>query len=695
MSKVIKEERVSGGLGRCILPMLDALGWKGGQRTFLNALPYDYRNFSTDDMMNTMANLGYRVSSSGGTLDNLDERLLPCLFIDAEDNAHVLLNTEKEGYFSYKGDPGEFIIIEPGKREGKFYFFKNLAESSRNPEREQSNWFSTFIVRFRKPLLTALFISLLVTLSALAMPFVVMGIYSQINTADSLTGFWIIGAGILFLLLMDLAMRLFRDWILGFIGSRMGFLVSTQVFKRILSFSPSATENAPVGSQIVRMRDFNSVKSFIEGPAMTSVLELPFLEILFIGLIFMAGPLALVPVGAFIILFFFTMFILPFVRKINSETAESASKKQAYLIELFSEFKDIRMSGLSRRWIENFEKISAESAVDIHKTTNINSLINNVSQGIVTIAGALTISLGVYGVLNREYSGAVLIAAMMLVWKILSPISSGFTVMSQTIRIRKSLQQLNRLMGMKLEPSSDNSIPVKFNGKINFKGVSLRYKPDYYPALLGIDLSIKKGEFVIIKGHDGAGKSTLFKLILGMYKAQAGTITIDETNIQQLPPTVLRRSIAYLPQEDVLFNVGITKNMKYASPTSGAGDIERVLEKLDLIEDINGLPEQLETPVTQLNSIPGHLSVKKRLCIARTLLNDSNIILLDEPDRGLEKKDIERLVGILSELKSEKTILLNTNNPEFTKLADKIVTLNIGTLAKIEKAENRKEDGKN
>ena len=677
------EERVSGGLGRCMLPMLDALGWKGDRRAFLNALPYDYREFTVHDMMNTMANLGFSVHHASGSLNRLDTRLLPCLFINKSNKAFVLASLEEDGYFGFHGDSSRFERLSIQGESGDFFFFKTLFLSESNPEKEQKEWFSKFFTRFRGPILTAVFLSLILTLTALAAPFIVMGIYAQINASESMNGFWLIGTGIVGILLVELLFRFLRHRILTYLGARMSFLVANQVFKRILSFNPSATENAPVGAQIIRMKDFNSVKAFVEGPGITAVMELPFLVILFAGLVIMAGYLAIIPILAFLFMIAFSIAVMPFVRKNNGEAAVSGSKKQAYLIEFFSEFGNIRMSGLSGKWKQRFESVSADAAMDALRTANINAVINHVSQGTVSVAGALTISVGVYGVLKGHYSGAVLIAAMMLVWKILAPVSSGFSVFSQTIRIKKSLEQLDRFMAMRLEPSDDNIPPVRFRGHIRFKGISLRYKPDYYPALLGINLEIKSGESIVLGGHDGAGKSTLLKLIMGMYKAQTGTITLDKTNIQQLPPALLRRSIAYLPQEDILFNTTIMENMKYYSPTSGQHQIQAVLAHLNMASQIDALPDGLQTPISSLQTGQDMASFRKRLCLARTLLNDSRIILLDEPDRGLEPEHVQSLTTFLKGLKSKKTILVAGNHPAFKDMADKVVNLDIGTISGI------------
>ena len=247
MATVDMKKIASGGLARCMRPLLDTLGWKGGKRVFLNAMPYDCHNFDIHDMMNTMANLGFKVKSSLGDLHNLDVRMLPCLFVDQDSQAYVLGSREKKGFFCFQGESGRFVTLGLEKKSGRFYFFESMAASANNPEKEQKEWFSAFFTRFKKYFFIAFFLCLLLTFTALAAPFIVMGIYSQINTAESLDGFWIIGVGIFGILFVDLLFRLLRNRILGFLGARMGYLVSTQVFKRILSFSPSATENASVG----------------------------------------------------------------------------------------------------------------------------------------------------------------------------------------------------------------------------------------------------------------------------------------------------------------------------------------------------------------------------------------------------------------------------------------------------------------
>ncbi len=564
------------------------------------------------------------------------------------------------------------------------YFFEDINLALTHIETPQKGWFLAFITRFKKQLSYVVFLSFILTITALISPLIVMGIYSKINTADAVTNFEIIGLGIFIFLIIDLLFRFLRNRITSFIGARISYLLSTQVFKRVLSLSPSYTENASVGSQIVRLSDFNSIRSFIEGSGMISLIEIPFFLILFVGLMLMAGSLAFIPFVASLLLVIFALFMIPFIKTINMESAVSGSKKQAFLIEFFSEFRTIRMSGLSSKFIDKFEKISAASSIDVLRTANINSIINNVSQAMVSIAGLLTIGLGVVGVVNGELNGAILIAAMMLVWKILSPLTTGLSVFAQSARIIQSIKQLNALMAMPLETMNDDNKVLEYKGNVVFNEVSLRYRPDYIPAVMGISFGISEGEFVVVKGHEGSGKTTMLKLLMGMYRSQTGMITIDGTNIQQVAPSLLRRSIAYLPQEDILFNVSIEKNMKYYSPDSSYDEIRKSLDYVGLVEEIDALPDKTDTQISFLRTHGNYSSLRRRLCIARTFLNDSNLVLLDEPDLGLTKDDFKKLQNTLDKLKSTKTFIISTNNPSIIKKADKVITMNMGVIANIE-----------
>ncbi len=164
-------------------------------------------------------------------------------------------------------------------------------------------------------------------------------------------------------------------------------------------------------------------------------------------------------------------------------------------------------------------------------------------------------AMSVTNVLAQEMTMGALVACMILVWRVLAPLRSGFVVMLQVERINKSVLQVDRLMNLDIEQHTESLLTLnrELRGDVEFSQVSIRYMSDAHPALLGVSFSVSHGEVLAIAGHDGAGKSTILKLIMGLYRPQAGRIALDNTSLRQMDPLSLRRSIGYAPQTPQFF----------------------------------------------------------------------------------------------------------------------------------------------
>jgi ATP-binding cassette subfamily C protein/ATP-binding cassette subfamily C protein LapB len=327
-----------------------------------------------------------------------------------------------------------------------------------------------------------------------------------------------------------------------------------------------------------------------------------------------------------------------------------------------------------------------------YHTALINTIINNVGQGIVTIAGALTIGIGVIKVLNETMSAGALMASMMIVWRILAPIKTAFSIFTQSVRIKKSSEQLDRLMAIELDNTTFTNRGVKLNldGNIRFEGVSIRYSQDSTPALLGIDLFIKKGESIAVTGHDGAGKSTLLKLILQMYKPQSGKILLDRFNLQQLNPTQVRRAIGYCPTVDDLFFGTISQNLRLVDPTLTDEEMEVIAKKVGMLDSVNELPNRFNSRIGDQISKRVSGILARQISLARAMLNNPSIILLDEPEQGLREYEVKKLAKLIESIKREKTVVLVTKNSLLLSIVDRTVVLDAGKIIDIKVKDDKK-----
>jgi len=223
-------------------------------------------------------------------------------------------------------------------------------------------------------------------------------------------------------------------------------------------------------------------------------------------------------------------------------------------------------------------------------------------------------------------------------------------------------------------------------GRVTFRRVSLRYKADADPAVVGVDFDVRPGEVVAVIGGNGSGKSTLLKLILGIYAPQAGNIQIDGRDIRQIDPVELRHAIAYAPQECQFFYGTIAQNLRLAHPLATDSDLRQAAREAGVLDEILALEQgsglwrrtgfDARIGDSTSNQIP--TSLQQRLNLARAYLKRSAITLFDEPGSGLDFASDRRFVEAVEAMKGKSTVFIVTHRPSHVRLADRIVWLEGG-----------------
>jgi ATP-binding cassette subfamily C protein/ATP-binding cassette subfamily C protein LapB len=285
-------------------------------------------------------------------------------------------------------------------------------------------------------------------------------------------------------------------------------------------------------------------------------------------------------------------------------------------------------------------------------------------------------------VIADKLSVGALIATMALIWRILSPLQGAFQAGVRVHQIRGALRQINRLMRIAREREGAKSglMGSSLHGVIRLDRVSYRYGPDQDPALLGISMALAPGEILAVAGGTGAGKSTLLKLIAGMYRPQAGTLSMNGIDIRQLNAAQLRRSVSYVPQQISLFHGTIAQNLRLNNPLADDEDLRRAADEAGILEDILALPDGFETRVGDNRTqrfTPGFMT---GLALARALVRDAPLLLLDEPGASLDEPSDRLLMDRMQRLRGRRTIIMVTHRPSHIRLADKAVYLQGGSI---------------
>lgn len=664
-------------LSSCLTLLLKLMNSKGSARDVAEALPYFTDSLDLPGFHNAMAQLGYKVIHVRCTLGDLDSRSLPCLFLPDDGFGFIAMGRVGQKIRKSYSESGEVDLEGNLDMTGQAFFYE-LVDSKAV---DNQSWVFKVMLRFA-PLIGQATISALVTgLVIMAGPLFMMVVYSAIIPSGAKDTLLYLGIGSVLALSLAFFFMRQRARILSYIAGRIEYLFGATILQQVLKMSPAYTERASVGSQTSRLQSFEAIRDLFIGPLASTVLESPATLILLIALSII-NPVALlifaIMTGIYLLLYW--LFSVPTKERV-AEVSKEITKRNEFLVEMISKMRVVRECGAQTLWLERFRDISASATMASFKAEQMSSLLVGVSYFVMMLSALLIVTSTVPAVLMQTVSSGALIASLMLMWRVLTPIQTAFTNMTRIERVRSATRQIDGLMKIQGESQgSTGSLAARgVEGSVEFARVSFRYSLNVDPALIGVEFKVSPGEMVAISGSNGGGKSTLLKLILGMYQPQAGAILIDNVDLRQIDPTELRRLIGYAPQDVQLFRATIAQNLRLAKPDASDDEVYQALDMAGALEQVLALPKGLEYRVgDNTNELPS--SLKQQISLARAYLTRAPIMLFDEPGAGLDEVADRKLMETLKALKGKATVIFISHRPSHIRLADTLLVIDRGYL---------------
>jgi len=677
-------------LANCLLPLLDVLHWRGAQRHIAEAIPHFVNSIDLTSFRNIMATLHFESRPLKLRLDKVDPRLFPCMFMPKDGDAMILINLQQGKLNVYDGGKEEYLEIPRAKIEGEALFFTSVDAEEILPQQQKLGWFRAVNERFRSLFYQTLGLTFFLNILALATPLFVMGVYDKVVATGSMPTLVFFAIGVSIAILCDLFLRYIRTRILAFIGARLDNIVGIAIFHKILFLPPTFTERSTIGSQVARIKDFETIRDFFTGAMALTLLELPFVVIFIVVIAYLGGAVAFVPLIMVALYGILTLIFTPIIRASVSRAARASGKKQELVVETLGGMRAIKYCGAEATWLDRYRKLSAKAALNGFYASQYSGLIQTLSHVLMISAGVGTIVFGVFRILDGDMTIGGLVASMMLVWRVLGPLQTGFVSMARITQVKGSIGQINSLMNIRAEREQHSLVnPIKrMDGFVSFSRVSIRYSADADPALVGVTFEIVPGEVVAVVGGNGSGKSTVLKLMVGMYNAQAGSIRIDNQDLRQMDPVELRHAVAYVPQSIQFFYGTIAQNLRLAYPTASDEDLRWACYKAGVLDEIEGFVQGsgkwkrsgFEVRIGDSGSGQMPTSVLQRLNLARGYLKRSPIMLFDEPGNGLDFEGDQTFMRMVDELRYNTSCMIVTHRPSHLKICDKIVWLDYGAV---------------
>lgn len=549
------------------------------------------------------------------------------------------------------------------------------------PETTQPRWTAQLRQLASRDFSLVIGLALLINLLGLALPLFTLAVYDQALAADDLQLLLILGMGIGIAMLGDMGLRVLRAVLLGHLAGRIDLAAVNDVFGKLMRLPPDMVDRMAPMVAYGRLREWDAVRNFFFGPLSLACIEMPFALGYLLVLTFLAGSLSLAPLCVLVLGTLLALYLLRRARRGAAEAMAAALRFQTLQGEMVEMLRPIKEKGTEPLWLERYRQASAQFARAGLVEARVAATAQVAAQSITTVCAVTTLGTGTAMALSGGLSVGGLIAAMALVWRMLNPLGLVLAALARIHTVRAATTSLDRLMAGQEEASAQTrgaaaNIRKSLGGRAQLSQVIFSYAGATGPVLSQISLELRPGELIALTGPNGAGKSTLLKLLLGLYRPQYGAVLLDQTDLRQIAPRALRRSLGYVPQDLPELPISIAEFLRLGSPAASHTALREACERAGIRAMIEALPESYATPLARLH---GQEHLRGGLCLARAWLLDARLVLLDEPDVSHPALRAA-LVAELARMRGKQTVLLVTHDSSLVAACDRVIALRQGSV---------------
>ncbi|MCE8053717.1 type I secretion system permease/ATPase [Halomonas daqingensis] len=569
---------------------------------------------------------------------------------------------------------GQTIYVRP-----RFRF------DARGPEVDKQrsrHWFWGVIRENRRLYRDVIAGSVIINLFAVAMPLFVLNVYDRVVPNHATETLWVLAAGIFVVLCFDLALRLMRSAFVDLAASRADVKLSSRIMSQVLGLRMEA-KPASTGSFASTLQSFESVRSFIGSATVVALVDLPFV-LLFVGVIALIGaPLALPVLAGIVVVLLYALAAQGKLHELSETTWRVSAQRNATLVESLSSLETVKSLRAESRIQSIWEKATAFLSRTSAQLRLVSTSVSNVAMWAQHTVAVGVILVGVYLIIDGNLSQGGLIAAYMLSSRAMAPISQAAALLAQYHQSSTALKSLDDVMQRPVERPDGKSFisrPV-VRGEIRFDKASLRYPDEERDALRDISLKIEPGEKVALLGRVGCGKTSLNKLLLGLYAPTAGAVMLDGVDLRQFDPIQLRRHIGYVPQDVSLFFGSLRDNIVAGGGSDGVDDesLLRAIKLSGLESLVNGHPHGVDLQVGERGQMLSG-GQRQAVAIARAMVHDPQILLLDEPTSSMDHASEEAFKTNLKQYGEGKTLIVVTHRTSLLSLVERIIVIDAGKV---------------
>jgi subfamily B ATP-binding cassette protein HlyB/CyaB len=669
----------------CLLILARFYGLPCDPRQLQHEFGRSGEHLTTNDILRAAKLLGLKAKETTPQKNRLDKLQLP------------LIAEHKDGHFFIlaKLDNDQVLIQDPLEKRpqslsrelfeeawsGNIIMFTRRAGMLDEFRKFDFSWFIPEILKYKKLFGEVLLASFFIQILALVTPLFFMAIIDKVLVHKGLTTLDVLIFGLIVVSTFEVFLGGLRTYLFSHTTQRIDVKLGAKLFKHLLALPISYFEARQTGQTVARVRELESIRSFITGSALTLVVDLAFTVVFFAVMYYLSPTLTWIVLGSIPLYIILSIIITPILRSRLDEKFNRGAENQAFLVESINGAETLKCMAvepqMNRRWEEQLAGYVKAS----FKADNLGNIASQVAGYINKITYVLILWFGAKLVISGDLSVGQLVAFNMLAGRISSPILRLVQLWQDFQQAGISVQRLGDILNAPKEPGYNpnrTSLP-NIEGKITFDQVVFRYQSDAPEVLKRVSLEIVPGEVLGIVGRSGSGKSTLTKLVQRLYVPESGRVLIDGVDLALMEPAWLRRQIGVVMQENFLFNKSVRDNIALRDPALPMEAIIQAAKLAGAHEFILELKEGYDTLVGEYGS---NLSggQRQRIAIARALVTNPRILIFDEATSALDYESERIIQQNMQAICKGRTVIVIAHRLSAVRNSNRIIVMDKGQI---------------
>jgi len=673
----------------CLVMAARALGLPGDYNQLIRAYPKS--EYPELRLLRAAKGLGLKAKKTSGNPDRLNGMPLPAIAFMNDGTVQLIIKSAPDKLLVYDpssikdGDVQRPEVVEPqkfiAKWSGQCILLGRKFSLSALGDKFGITWFLPVMARFKGLFANVFIASFFLQGFGLITPLFTQVIIDKVLVHRGLSTLDILVIGIFVINTFEWILSFLRSYLFSHTTNRIDVILGAKLYKHLLSLPLPFFESRRVGEVIARVRELDTIRAFITGTALTTVLDILFSVVFIAVMFFYSTKLTFIVLGTIPFFVLLSIFVTPVLRERLKTKFQCNAESQSYMVESITGVGTVKSLAVEPQLNQKWEGLLSNYVTASFKA-GILSTFGSVTVHFIQKTSTLVILwVGAREVIEGRMTVGQLIAFQMLAGRVAEPVLRLASLWQDFQQVRLSLERLGDVLNFPAEPdvSPGRTTLGTIQGDVRLEGLTFRYRVDTPPVLENINLVVPAGTTVGIVGRSGSGKSTLTKLIQRLYIAEQGRILIDGVDLTNVEPAWLRRQIGVVLQENFLFNGSVRENIATTDPGAPLEKVMAAAKMAGAHEFISELAEGYDTNVGERGtSLSG--GQRQRIAIARTLLSDPRILIFDEATSALDYYSEKAIQDNMKYIRKDRTMFIIAHRLVTVRDADVIVVVEKGKI---------------